>query len=57
MMAFLFIFLPTMLSRHPIGSAWLYAGDQATLHIMAGKLMPANAAGVIDVSTPFWTQS
>lgn len=28
--------------------AWLYAGDQAILHIMAGKPMPANAAGVID---------
>lgn len=28
--------------------AWLYAGDQAILHIMAGKPMPADAAGVID---------
>lgn len=28
--------------------AWLYAGDQAILHIMAGRPMPANAAGVID---------
>ena len=28
--------------------AWLYAGDQAILHIMADKPMPANAAGVID---------
>lgn len=27
---------------------WLYAGDQAILHIMAGRPMPANAAGVID---------
>lgn len=28
--------------------AWLYANDQAVLHIMAGKPMPADAAGVID---------
>ncbi len=28
--------------------AWLYAGDQAILHIMTGKAMPANPAGVID---------
>ncbi len=28
--------------------AWLYVGDQAILHIMAGKSMPAVAAGVID---------
>jgi catechol 2,3-dioxygenase-like lactoylglutathione lyase family enzyme len=28
--------------------AWLYAGNQAILHIMAGKPMPVNAAGVID---------
>ncbi len=28
--------------------AWLYAGTQAILHIMAGKPMPSNAAGVID---------
>ncbi|MDE2387634.1 MAG: VOC family protein [Betaproteobacteria bacterium] len=28
--------------------AWLYAGNHAILHIMAGKPMPANAAGVID---------
>ncbi len=28
--------------------AWLYAGDQAILHIMAGKPMPTNAPGVID---------
>ncbi len=28
--------------------AWLYAGDQAILHIMAGKPMPINAPGVID---------
>ncbi|MBS0423536.1 MAG: VOC family protein [Proteobacteria bacterium] len=28
--------------------AWLYAGKQAILHIMAGKPVPSNAAGVID---------
>ena len=28
--------------------AWLYAGNQAILHIMSGKPMPTNAAGVID---------
>ena len=28
--------------------AWLYAGNQAILHIMADKPMPQNAAGVID---------
>lgn len=28
--------------------AWLYAGDRAILHIMAGKPMPPYAAGVID---------
>lgn len=28
--------------------AWLYSGDQAILHIMAGRPMPSNAAGVID---------
>lgn len=28
--------------------AWLYAGNQAILHIMAGKPMPTDAAGVID---------
>ena len=28
--------------------AWLYAGDQAILHIMAGKPMPPQPAGVID---------
>ncbi len=28
--------------------AWLYSGDQALLHIMAGRPMPSNAAGVID---------
>ncbi len=28
--------------------AWLYAENQAILHIMTGKPLPANAAGVID---------
>lgn len=28
--------------------AWLYAGDQAILHIMAGRPLPVIAAGVID---------
>lgn len=28
--------------------AWLYTGDQAVLHIMAGKPIPLVAAGVID---------
>ena len=28
--------------------AWLYTEDRAILHIMAGRPMPANAAGVID---------
>ncbi len=28
--------------------AWLYAGNQAILHIMSGKPMPTSAAGVID---------
>lgn len=28
--------------------AWLYVGNQAILHIMAGKPMPTQAAGVID---------
>ncbi len=36
--------------RPPLASpgAWLYVGNQATLHIMAGRPMPVNAAGVID---------
>lgn len=37
--------------RPPLASpgAWLYAaGDQAILHIMAGRPMPVQAAGVID---------
>ncbi|WP_394808023.1 VOC family protein [Nitrosomonas sp.] len=28
--------------------AWLYAKNQAILHIMTGKPLPTNAAGVID---------
>lgn len=28
--------------------AWLYAGDQAILHIIAGRPLPADAQGVID---------
>lgn len=28
--------------------AWLYAGDQAILHIVAGRGMPASPRGVID---------
>jgi catechol 2,3-dioxygenase-like lactoylglutathione lyase family enzyme len=28
--------------------AWLYAGDQAILHIVAGRGVPANPRGVID---------
>jgi catechol 2,3-dioxygenase-like lactoylglutathione lyase family enzyme len=28
--------------------AWLYAGDQAVLHIVAGRGVPANPRGVID---------
>jgi catechol 2,3-dioxygenase-like lactoylglutathione lyase family enzyme len=28
--------------------AWLYAGDQAILHIIAGRGVPANPRGVID---------
>lgn len=28
--------------------AWLYAGEQAILHIMGGKSMPTDTAGVID---------
>ncbi len=36
--------------RPPLASpgAWLYVGDRSILHIMAGRPMPANAAGVID---------
>ena len=28
--------------------AWLYCGDSATLHIVAGRAMPANPSGVLD---------
>jgi catechol 2,3-dioxygenase-like lactoylglutathione lyase family enzyme len=28
--------------------AWLYVGDSAVLHIIAGREMPAQAAGVLD---------
>lgn len=28
--------------------AWLYTSNQAILHIIAGRAMPANATGVID---------
>ena len=28
--------------------AWLYSGDQAILHIIAGRLLPTDAQGVID---------
>lgn len=36
--------------RPPLGfpGAWLYIGDEAVLHVIAGRTMPANAAGVID---------
>jgi catechol 2,3-dioxygenase-like lactoylglutathione lyase family enzyme len=32
----------------PFPGAWLYAGEQAVLHVIAGRQLPANAAGVID---------
>ena len=28
--------------------AWLYVGDQAVLHVIAGRTLPAQRAGVID---------
>ena len=28
--------------------AWLYAGDQAVLHIIAGRALPADPRGVLD---------
>ena len=28
--------------------AWLYSGSQAVLHVVAGRALPAQAAGVID---------
>lgn len=36
--------------RPPLGfpGAWLYAGDRAVLHVIAGRPMPASRSGVID---------
>ena len=36
--------------RPPLGfpGAWLYIGDQAVLHIIAGRAMPPQPQGVID---------
>lgn len=36
--------------RPPLGfpGAWLYIGDQAVLHIIAGRAMPPSAQGVLD---------
>ena len=36
--------------RPPLGfpGAWLYAGGQAVLHVIAGRGLPAERAGVID---------
>lgn len=36
--------------RPPLGfpGAWMYCGGQAVLHIIAGRPMPANPAGVLD---------
>ena len=36
--------------RPPLGfpGAWLYAGDQAVLHIIAGRPLPADPRGVLD---------
>ena len=36
--------------RPPLGfpGAWLYAGGQAVLHIVAGRALPAEPAGVLD---------
>jgi len=36
--------------RPPLGfpGAWLYAGKQAVLHIIAGRGLPQNPAGVLD---------
>lgn len=28
--------------------AWLYTGEQATLHVIAGRALPADPAGVLD---------
>ncbi|SFM75486.1 VOC family protein [Nitrosomonas communis] len=32
----------------PFSGAWLYSGDQAILHIIAGRPLPAESQGVID---------
>ena len=34
--------------RFDFPGAWLYVGDQAVLHIVAGGVLPVPAAGVID---------
>lgn len=36
--------------RPPLGfpGAWLYAGGQPVLHVIAGRPLPANPAGVLD---------
>jgi len=36
--------------RPPLGfpGSWLYVGDQAILHIIAGRPLPANPRGVLD---------
>lgn len=36
--------------RPPLGfpGAWLYCGDQAILHIIAGRALPADPRGVLD---------
>ena len=36
--------------RPPLGfpGAWLYCGEQAVLHIIAGRPLPAEPAGVLD---------
>lgn len=36
--------------RPPLGfpGAWLYCGEQAVLHIVAGRPLPADPAGVLD---------
>ena len=37
-------------ARPPLGfpGAWMYAGEQAVLHIVAGRPLPASRAGVLD---------
>ena len=36
--------------RPPLGfpGAWLYSGEQAVLHVIAGRPLPKEAAGVLD---------